>query len=71
MLQIIEILLYLQIISGTGTVPTAAQIDAYVNDNKQAIQQVQNDNSLLQQVDHDFHDQAQGIVHIDYDEGIR
>ncbi len=71
MLQIIEILLYLQVISGTGPVPTAAQIDGLASSNQQQIQQVESDSTLMQQVSHDFYDQAQGIVHIDYDEGIR
>ena len=71
MLQIIEILLYLQLISASGTVPTAAQIDGLANNNRQTIQSIEGDSTLMQQIDHDFFDQAQGIVHIDYDEGVK
>ncbi len=71
MLQIIEILLYLQLISGSGAVPTAAQINGLAADHSDAIHQIQVNTDLMTKVNHDYYDQAQGIVHIDYDEGIR
>ena len=71
MLQIIEILLYLQLIGTNGPTPTATQINQLSIDNQNVIQTIQTNNDLMQQVDQQYHDAAQGIERIDYDEGIK
>ena len=71
MLQIVEILLFFQMISTGSSMPTADQINSLTVNNQQAIQGVLTNTDLMQQVDNQYHDAAQGIIHIDFDEGTK
>ena len=71
MVTIIEILLYLQMISGSGTMPTADQINTLAQQNQSTITDISNNASLMQSIDSQFSNDAKGIAHFDYDEAIK
>jgi hypothetical protein len=69
MITILEILLYLQLISPNNGY-SGNQINTLMNANQPLIQSVQQNQTLMNQVDQQYNQQAQGIEKIDVDEGL-
>jgi hypothetical protein len=69
MITILEILLYLQLISPNAGY-TGDQINAIWIGNQPAVQSVQQDPNMMNQIDQQYNQQAQGIEKIDVDEGL-
>ena len=71
MVIIIEILLYLKLLSGGGAMPTADQINTLAQQNSQTITDISNNAPLMQSIDSAYYNTAYGIAIFDYDEATK